>query len=82
MFVNVKIYVETLVYRLSTMLFRGSVNNDLGVSHCQPHCEDILTVREEALNYNLLQGYNLNITSNGLYNIRKNYSAKQSRKTL
>ena len=71
MFVNVKIYVETLVYRLSTMLFRGSVNSELGVVHSQPHCEDILTVREEALNYNLLQGYNLNITSNGLYNIMR-----------
>lgn len=71
MFVNVKIYVETLMYRLSTRLFRGSVNNYLGVSNSQPHCEDILTVRKEVYSNNLLQIVENSTTLNGFHNIRR-----------
>jgi hypothetical protein len=74
MFVNVKIYVETKVYRLSTLLFRGPVNNDLGVSHSQPHCEDILTVRKEVYSNNFLQIIKDSTTSNTSHSFRRKTS--------
>ena len=47
MFVNVKTHVETLGCHLSSKLFRGTVNSLLGVADSQPHCEGVLTDREE-----------------------------------
>ena len=47
MIVNVKLDVETLEYRLSSKLFRGSVNSSKAEWNSQPHCEASLTGREE-----------------------------------
>jgi len=47
--------VETFECRLSSMLFRGSVNNPKTEWDSQPQCEAFLTDREEAQFHSALQ---------------------------
>lgn len=47
MLVDVSIHIEILGYRLSSRLFRGSVNVSKRVGNGQPHCKGMLTGREE-----------------------------------
>lgn len=61
---SVNLHVETLEYRLSSKLFRGSVNNLLGVVDSQPHCEGLLTGREEVFYLHSLHNVSRSTTSN------------------
>ena len=53
--VAVKLDVETFECRLSSMLFRGSVNNSKAERNSQPRCEAFLTDREEVQFHPVLQ---------------------------
>lgn len=47
MLVNVKKQIETQEYRLSSWLFRGTVNSPVMVGTVNPVCIGFLTLREE-----------------------------------
>jgi len=47
MLVNVKKQIETQGYRLSSWLFRGTVNSPVMVGTVNPVCIGFLTLREE-----------------------------------